>query len=279
MRITCFPIHALDDAALKKVAIAWGEILEARIKSRYGERFELKWSSESTFNQTTPAAPLQGYDQEIALSENGRPDARIVLRAPAELPRTFECTLEPAEPPVKLGSKTMKFFCVLAAVAAFLGWLYFAIFGDGWSRSWNRITNFGPCRDCASKLEMFYLVVAGWLVVPVMAAFPFYLLGDWLDGVLTGLRSRQAWRRLDKDLHPWLKEAMRDMESRATADPELAQIYGLAAIEHKAAGSPHETFPNVVWDGTSNLRPAPGFVWSGDAASYDVVPKDAEAPT
>lgn len=34
MRITCFPIHALDDVALTKVAIAWGEILKARIKSR-----------------------------------------------------------------------------------------------------------------------------------------------------------------------------------------------------------------------------------------------------
>lgn len=61
----------------------------------------------------------------------------------------------------------MKFFCVLAAVAAFLGWLYFAIFGDGWSRSWNRITNFGPCRDCASKLEMYYLVVAGKAVTVI----------------------------------------------------------------------------------------------------------------
>ena len=40
-----------------------------------------------------------------------------------------------------------------------------------------------------------------------------------------------------------------------------------------AAGAPHDTYPNVVWDAEGTLQPVPGYQWaSNDPDAYDVTP-------
>jgi hypothetical protein len=271
MRIFRLPIYIDSDAALKKAVTAWSTVIQDRIKTKHGERFNLNWTFTWSNSDPASASSIPGYNEEIALTENGRPYARIVLRSPAGQPRAIECELESCAPPIKPASAVMGLVAILAALAAFGGWVYYLFFGGGWGRAVERFSHLGQCRDCATKLEIFFLFVGGWLAVPVMVAVPFYMLGQVLDELINNFRNKLALRKLVKQLLPDLEQTLRDIQQTAATDSRFATF----PVVHQVDGTPHEKHPNVVWDGKGNLRPVTGYTWAeDDVASYAVKLKE-----
>lgn len=270
MQITSFPIHAVDDAALQSAASAWARAIQERLRAAYGQRFDAKWTYVRTHNHWSSGPTVQGYDQEIALSENGRACANIVLTARAQLPRALECGLLHIDRRFTAGSKSMRWFSWLAMALAFCGWAYYMFVGDGWARTLNRFTHLGACADCARKIEVVYAILVGWWFVPIVAAAPFYLLGEAIDSAMNKLQYRLAWRKLNKELLPSLKQIMRDIEVQAKTDQQVALTLGIATITHLPTGTPHAQHSNVVWNGSGGLLPVEGYAWAGDAGGFEV---------
>ena len=235
MKITRVPIHADDEAALKKATSVWARAIQDRLKAIHGERFTVKWTDKWTLNHWATDRTLRSYHQDIDLAEAGRPYGRIVLFSRAELPRTLECALESCESPFTLGTRVMHWVSMLAMFAMFCVWAYYVFFGGGWARAVDRAAHGGLCSTCASKPEMMYIVFFGWNVIPILAGVPSYLLGEKLDRAVNDYRYRQAWRKLKNEFLPSLEETVREIEAQIEADPQVAQAFGTAAVTPLAA--------------------------------------------
>ena len=266
-------MHA-DGAALKSAVSAWARAIQDRLQLQYGGRFKADWTQSALPDSPAGAQTAVDYHQTIALTETGRPYARIVLTRRAVLPHILACDLESIQDPVTMGAALMRSVGILAGIAAFGGWVYLLFWAGGLGRVIERVTSWGACKGCATKLEFYYVIVAGWLLVPLMAAFAFIFAGELLDQGMSGVRTWLTRRKLEKKFLPWLVGAMRDVEVQASADSAAAQTFGIVPAIHQTAGTPHPVHMNVVWDGNGRMRPAEGFTWAtDDPDSFMVKPK------
>jgi hypothetical protein len=271
MELARVPIFATDLTALQRSVTAWSSMVQDRLRAKHGERFGLNWTY--TITQGT-GRPIPAYNEEIALTDQGRPYARILFYSLDEQPRTVVCELVTCEPPFLMASKLFGGLAVLSALAAFCGWAYYLFVGGGWGRAMERFSHLGACRECASKLEIMYLFVLGWLIVPALAAVPAVFAGGLLDSGVDMLRHKLAWRKLKKELLPGLQETLGIIQIKATVDPR----FGMPGVTHVAEGTAHESLPNIVWDGAGNLRPAQGYTWAtDDVKSHEVKLKEEAA--
>ena len=270
-------MHA-GGTALKSAVSAWAGAIQDRLQLQYGERFKAEWIQSAQPDSPARAQTAVDYHQTIALTESGRPFARILLTRRAALPHALACELEGVQSPSKMGAALMRPVGMLAGIAAFGGWVYLLFWGGGLGRVIERITSWGACKGCATKLEFYYVIVAGWLVVPVMAAFVFIFAGELLDQGMSSVRTWLTRRKLERAFLPWLAGTVRDIETRAGADPQSAQTFGIVPVMHQAAGTPHPVHLNVVWDGNGRMRPAEGFTWATDDPDSFMVKPKVDAP-
>lgn len=201
-------IQAADAATTERTVTAWAKQIQLRLERALPARFEVQWTHAWTAGGS--------YTQSLALNEGGRLFATIELATgPA---RSWTLTGRVVSAP-GVGARPSKLRNGLAAIAALTAlavWAYMAFIDGGLGRAWSRLVNFGPCQGCASKLELFYVLLAGWSVVPIAAAIPF----------LVGGKSATALPA-QRELNPWLEQTLETIQTEARADSRTAEELGL----------------------------------------------------
>jgi hypothetical protein len=244
-----------NDAEIPAIIRNWARHVHDNLPRRFPAPFTLRWTEQ-------PAAPDKNTAPIhcIDLVSGGKIAARIRIAWLSSSPGTLRITAGaeglPAQKSV-LG-QVAGYLAGFGAVAAFLGWVWFAYVD--WHRVWNRVSSFagGYDRDHASKLEVFWLGI-GWLLGPLLVGFTFGILGHTCDQDAQARRARKidafARRELDGALAAIVNEALAVCARDAEATLALGQTH---------PGSPHPTKPNLVYSDKGTFRPAPGYTWATD---------------
>lgn len=144
--------------------------LAAALAAKYQGRFEAR--------ETTTG---KGLRLDLLRGSTLQGQVRITWES-GTLSASATSELDPGS--VKVFDKFFGFVGMVAAVAAFGLWVWFAI--HNWPRIWNRIS-FAQSEDRASKLEVGWLLV-GWAMGPAFVILGADGIGGWCDGKLRKFR-------------------------------------------------------------------------------------------